>query len=79
MTDQYAYRHMIVEARLLKIGGPAARPAIRRLKREGRKTEPAFAHYFDLEGDPYETLLELDGLDVDALRAHVGGRKEGTV
>lgn len=69
VTAQNAYRHMVVEARLLEIGGPAARRAIRQLKREGLKTEPAFAHYFDLEGDPYEALLELYD-DLPTLRQH---------
>lgn len=71
VTTQNAYRHMVVEARLLEIGGPAARRAIRHLKDEGMKTEPAFAQYFDLDGDPYDALLDLYALDDDKLRAAV--------
>ncbi|MDQ3930916.1 MAG: DUF4269 domain-containing protein [Chloroflexota bacterium] len=74
VSEQYAYRHMDVEARLLEMGGPEAREEIRRLKREGLKTEPAFAHYFNLPGDPYEVLLSLSMLGDEALRRVVGDR-----
>lgn len=71
VTEQNAYRHMIVEARLLAMGGEETRREIRRLKRSGLKTEPAFAHYFKIEGAPYEALLKLSRLRVDELRAQV--------
>jgi hypothetical protein len=67
VTEQHAYRHMVVEHRLLTIGGSAARDGIRALKRDGVKTEPAFAHYFGLAGDPYERLLELSRLEMPEL------------
>jgi len=57
--DQNAYRHLVAEARLLREGGEEATYAIRDLKLEGVKTEPAFGQYFCLPGDPYETLLTL--------------------
>lgn len=57
--EQNAYRHLLAEARLLREGGEEATRAIRDLKLEGVKTEPAFGHYFCLPGDPYETLLTL--------------------
>jgi hypothetical protein len=60
---QSAYRHLLVEARLLALDGPQARIAIRRLKQNGLKTEPAFARYFNLRGDPYEVLYHLSHLD----------------
>jgi hypothetical protein len=56
---QMAWRHMLVEARLLALY-PAAKAAIRRLKAAGLKTEPAFATLFDLPGDPYQALLALE-------------------
>jgi hypothetical protein len=68
VTEQNAYRHMVAEARLLRIGGEHARRAIRQLKRTGLKTEPAFARYFQLQGDPYEVLLQLSGLSERELR-----------
>jgi hypothetical protein len=67
VTEQHAYRHMIVEHRLLTIGGGVARDGIRELKRDGVKTEPAFARYFGLAGDPYERLLELSRLEMPEL------------
>jgi hypothetical protein len=57
--QQNAYRHMQAEAALLRAGGDEARDAIRRLRLAGVKTEPAFAQYFCLVGDPYEMVLEV--------------------
>lgn len=67
VREQNGYRHMLVEARLLRLAGPAAAEAIRRLKAGGLKTEPAFAQYFGLAGDPYEELLTLSDLSDEAL------------
>lgn len=74
VEEQNAYRHMVVEARLLEIGGDTAREEIRRLKRAGLKTEPAFAQYWQLAGDPYEVLLELSYLAVTELRERLKRR-----
>ena len=57
---QNGYRHMIVEDRILKLGGERARDEIIKLKKEGLKTEPAFARYLGIEGNPYDDLLELE-------------------
>jgi hypothetical protein len=81
--EQYAVRHMQVEARLLKIAGDAARQAIRKLKSGGVKTEPAFAAYFKLTGhglsdDPYEALLELETWDDEALQTLIPAEKDIT-
>ncbi|SMF25758.1 DUF4269 domain-containing protein [Pseudobacteriovorax antillogorgiicola] len=59
---QYAVVHLLVERRLLEIGGDTARDGIRSLKARGLKTEPAFAKYFGIPGDPYEELVKLVGL-----------------
>lgn len=75
VTRQNAYRHLLVESRLLEIGGEAARQAIRDLKQSGMKTEPAFAHYFKLKGDPYQVLLELSLLNPYELRAVIARRR----
>ncbi len=75
VTRQNAYRHMTVESRLLEIGGEAARQAIRELKQSGMKTEPAFARYFKLKGDPYQVLLELSLLNPFELRAVIARRR----
>jgi hypothetical protein len=74
VAEQHAYRHMVVEARLLDIGGKDARRAIRSLKRDGLKTEPAFARHFNFDGDPYEVLLELSRLSIDELKTLVTSR-----
>ena len=72
VPEQYACLHLLVEARLLEIGGKAARDAIRELKRKGLRTEPAFARYFGIAGDPYEDLARLAGASDEELRALVG-------
>lgn len=60
VTKQNAYRHMVIEDRILRLYNEEFRQHIRSLKREGYKTEPAFAKLMDLEGDPYESLLEVE-------------------
>ncbi len=69
VTEQNAFRHMLIEDRLLRLGGEAARTAIMALRRAGMKTEPAFAAHFRLTGDPYAELLRLSRLDDAALHA----------
>ena len=66
---QSAYRHMVVEARLLALGGAAFRRRIVALKRSGVKTEPAFAQCLGLDGDPYLALLDLEAIDDRRLAA----------
>jgi Domain of unknown function (DUF4269) len=60
--QQYAYRHMMIEYRLLRERGESFRQSILHLKRAGIKTEPAFATALGWnEGvDPYQGLLELE-------------------
>lgn len=68
--QQNAYTHMVVEYRLLELGGDTVREAIRTLKQQGLKTEPAFAEYFDFQNDdPYAALLAVSELDNEALQA----------
>ena len=76
VTEQDAYRHMIIEARLLNIGGEKARQAIQQIKLSGLKTEPAFARYFQLEGNPYQQLLDLVKLGDRELRAMIAQGKD---
>ena len=66
--QQNAYIHMIIEHRLLKLGGEALRKTIRQLKQDGIKTEPAFTQFLGLEGDPYLALLDIVSWDNDALQ-----------
>lgn len=60
VLEQNAYRHMLIEHRILMEKGEAFRKNIIELKEGGMKTEPAFAKLLGLKGDPYETLLSLD-------------------
>jgi hypothetical protein len=62
VTVQPAFRHLLVEERLLRHGGAELRQRIRHLKSQGLKTEPAFATVLALVGDPYDRLLELAAL-----------------
>lgn len=58
VNRQHAYRHMLVEYEILQKRGEVFRQEIIRLKQDGWKTEPAFAHLLGLRGDPYQELLE---------------------
>ncbi|MEF3302979.1 DUF4269 domain-containing protein [Paenibacillus sp. GYB003] len=69
VASQNGFVHMVVEARLLELFGDRAKEAVLSLKRGGMKTEPAFAAYFGLAGDPYEALLKLAHYTDDRLLA----------
>lgn len=58
--QQFAYRHLIVEHNLLNQYGEEFRQQIVKLKRQGHKTEPAFAIALGLTGNPYTELLKLE-------------------
>jgi hypothetical protein len=66
-SEQNAFKHMVAEARLLLHGGTEAEEALRALRAEGVKTEPAFSQYFKLPGDPYDSLLALADAPVDQI------------
>ena len=54
------YRHMIIEHKLLNLYGEKFKKKVIKLKRKGIKTEPAFAKLLNLNGNPYESLLEYE-------------------
>jgi hypothetical protein len=56
--QQNAYQHMIIEHRVLIERGEEFRQEIIKLKRQGLKTEPAFAQLLGLDGNPYKELLK---------------------
>lgn len=56
---QDAYKHMIIEERILNERGFEFKQKIKDLKSKGLKTEPAFAKLLGLHGDPYVALLKL--------------------
>ena len=68
VTEQWGFRPMVVEARLLDLGGPGFRNAILALRHQGLKTEPAFARLLGLGGDPYAAVLTLEAWSDSALR-----------
>lgn len=65
-TDQqYAYRHMLAESRILRDKGVDFKQQVIELKKQGMKTEPAFATLLGLTGDPYLALLTFDTHSTD--------------
>ncbi len=64
---QPAYRHMLVEYRLIQLLDESFRQEIIRLKLEGFRTEPAFGKLLNLKEDPYQALFELETLPDDDL------------
>lgn len=68
--QQFAYRHLIVEYNLLNKYDEKFRQQIVELKRQGHKTEPAFAILLELTGDPYTELLKFETEDKSPNRQH---------
>lgn len=62
--QQLGYRHMLIEYQMLCERGEDFRQQVIALKRQGYKTEPAFAKLLELEGDPYQQLLRFEESDV---------------
>jgi hypothetical protein len=60
VNEQYAYRHMLIEDRLLRKHGTQFRKKILELKSKGLSTEEAFAKILGIKGDPYEELLNFE-------------------
>jgi len=71
VDEQNGFRHMIIEARLLDVGGDVMRKKIRQLKAEGVKTEPAFTTFLGIEGNAYLELLKLEASSKEELRTMV--------
>lgn len=63
VEQQYGVRHFRIEKRLLDLKGEEFHMKINKLREGGMKTEPAFATVLRLEGDPYESLLDLENMD----------------
>ena len=58
--EQEAYRHMIIEHKILLENPESFRQQIIQLKRSGLSTEEAFAKQLGLPGDPYLELLKIE-------------------
>jgi hypothetical protein len=74
VEQQRAYLHLCHTARVLRLGGPAWNRAIRSLKQQGIKTEPAVALCLGLAGDPFEQVEALEKLSDADLRALVAAQ-----
>lgn len=60
VREQRAYRHMLIEARLLHLGGARLRQAVLARKRQDLNTEAAFVDILGMVGNPFEALLQLE-------------------
>jgi hypothetical protein len=67
VEQQRGWRHFAVEQRLLVLGGDSLPVAVLARRRQGMKTEPAFAAALRLRGDPYLALLDLGEQDDETL------------
>ena len=67
-VEQVAFRHFQIEERLLKLGGAPLRNDIQSLRAKGLKTEPAFAEALELQGDPYDAILQLSSASESELQ-----------
>jgi hypothetical protein len=67
LPQQNAVVHMLVEERLLILGGASFREKVMELRHQGMKTEPAFGQVLGLE-EPYRELLQLEELSDSELR-----------
>lgn len=68
VAAQWGMRHFQIERRLLALFGVDFQSRVVALKRQGIKTEPAFAALLKLPGDPYEALLTLGAWTDDRLQ-----------
>ena len=66
--NQNAYRHMIIEHRILNSEDDKFKAEIIQLKQEGLKTESAFARALGLHGNPYEELLKFEKQKLHAIK-----------
>jgi N-acetylglutamate synthase-like GNAT family acetyltransferase len=58
--NQNSFLHMLIERQILQDKGTDFKNMIIELKKQGIKTEPAFAQMLGLKGDPYLELLKFD-------------------
>jgi hypothetical protein len=68
VNHQLGYRHYLIACRVLDVFGEVAHQDIRALKLLGHKTEPAFAEYLGLSGDPYISFLKLEQMSDQVIR-----------
>ena len=62
IEEQMAFRHYQIMKRLCRIGGLHFKNAVKAIKKDGIKTEPAIASILRLTGNPYDSVLSLEQL-----------------
>jgi len=67
LEAQCGFRHHVVMARLINLGGDCFRDKLREAKLAGMKSEPAVATLLKLPGNPYESVAALGDSDDAAL------------
>ncbi len=67
VPQQNAVIHLLVEERILSLGGAGFRDKIWTARRSGLKTEPAFGRVLGLE-EPYRELLQFEDFSDDEIR-----------
>lgn len=65
---QNGYRHFLIEDRILKYVSTGALEKLRGLRKNGVKTEPAFAEALKIAGNPYHELLDLQKSSAEVLK-----------
>lgn len=58
-VKQTAYKHFLAEERILKYAGPLFAEFVLQERRQGLKTEAAFAKLLRLEGNPFDEMSRL--------------------
>lgn len=69
---QHGYRHLLIEHRVLEVGGGRVRERVMALRCAGYKTETAFAALLGIVGDPYENLLQVESWSDEAITLALG-------
>lgn len=77
--QQHGYRHLVVERRLLIIGGAELQRAVRDQRHGPGSVEGAFARTLGLDGDPFAAVLALESHTDRQLRALVRSALEHPV
>lgn len=67
-AQQWAFRHLCIEYRILQVGGLVFQEKVKALKVDGYKTEPAFALLLQLKGNPYTAILDLENYSQEELK-----------
>lgn len=71
-VQQWAYKHFLIEERLLKYGGSPFKEKVLKLRQQGFKTEAAFCEALNIKyTNPFDSLLELFYFSEETLNAYL--------